>query len=224
MTKDTKDMSREELLAWARALGDSTDFDNYVKRVVRTECGYTPVVSRVSTLDLFLRLVHMSLGINTEVAEMCDREDTRDSAERCREELGDMMWYVAGACDVLEIDLASIMAQPSDVAVIPDSVDSAQLSLEITNVFENMCFGAGLFADQVKKATFYGKDFNQEKAVDGLRRVVESVQIFLHVHDVDFLSVLKDNIAKLAVRFPGKFTEEAALNRDLDAESEMITD
>lgn len=39
---------------------------------------------------------------------------------------------------------------------------------------------------------------------------------------LDFYQILTNNIEKLQIRYPEKFTEEAALNRDLDAEREVL--
>ena len=41
-------------------------------------------------------------------------------------------------------------------------------------------------------------------------------------HNIDFQQCLYKNIEKLKVRFPDKFTEEAALNRNLDAERKEL--
>jgi NTP pyrophosphatase (non-canonical NTP hydrolase) len=41
-------------------------------------------------------------------------------------------------------------------------------------------------------------------------------------YNLDFEKLLDINIAKLKVRFPDKFTEEQALNRDLDSERQVL--
>ena len=41
-------------------------------------------------------------------------------------------------------------------------------------------------------------------------------------YNLDFAKLLDNNIAKLKVRFPDKFTEEAALNRNLEEERKTL--
>jgi hypothetical protein len=48
------------------------------------------------------------------------------------------------------------------------------------------------------------------------------IAILLRELDLDFESLLQLNIDKLKARFPEKFTESHALNRDLDKERDIL--
>ena len=200
---------------------DTTPF-NYVERAVRTECPYPPVVERLSGEDGLkgARLLHMSLGISNEIGELHEATDIHEKSDKpkselllIREEIGDLCWYTAGVCDVMELQFIHIMkAEPFD----PESL--ADLDI----VFKQIAIGAGRIAEQVKKHVFYGKQFDHGVIVVGLGEVAEAAMSLALFYDLDFNKILVDNIAKLAARFPDKFTETDAVNRDKNAEYEAM--
>lgn len=200
---------------------------NYVERAICTECPYPPVVERLSGEDGFkgARLLHMSLGISNEIGEIYEAADACDKAHSStgplieaaslliREEIGDLCWYTAGACDVMGIKFIHIMkAEPFD----PESL------ADLDVVFKQLAIGAGMIAEQVKKHVFYGKQFDHGVIVVGLGEVAHSAMSLALFYDLDFNKILVDNIAKLATRFPDKFTEADAIDRDKDAEYEAM--
>lgn len=87
----------------------------YVKNAVRTESrDFTHIGMRLSSIKN-IRLLHAAMGLETEVGEFMDPlkkffyyGKELDSVNLA-EEIGDMMWYIAIACDTLEVDLQKIM-------------------------------------------------------------------------------------------------------------------
>lgn len=55
--------------------------------------------------------------------------------------------------------------------------------------------------------------------------VEENIAFYMficHIWNLDFYQLLTNNISKLMVRYPENFTNEAAINRNLDAEREQL--
>lgn len=78
------------------------------------------------------------------------------------------------------------------------------------------------FMDALKKHFIYGKPIDEVNLIEELGDVCWYIAIACKALGTDFESIQRINIEKLRRRFPGKFTEEAALNRDLDAERAVL--
>lgn len=77
---------------------------------------------------------------------------------------------------------------------------------------------SGELADAMKRNLAYGQDLdvvNLKEEVGDLMWYIINLCRFLNT---DLEDILDMNIAKLRVRYPEKFTEEAAINRDVDKE------
>lgn len=80
---------------------------------------FTPVFTRLKDVR-YIKLMHAAMGIGTEGGEF------QDAIKKCIfygkpidtvnlvEELGDIMWYIAIACDTLGVDLEEVMQKNSD--------------------------------------------------------------------------------------------------------------
>lgn len=89
--------------------------DQYVKNAIRTESqSYSEIASRLCEKES-IRLLHAAVGLQTEAGEFADplkkfvfygKEYDRTNLA---EELSDMMWYIAIACDELGVDLEQLM-------------------------------------------------------------------------------------------------------------------
>lgn len=90
-------------------------FEEYVKNVLKTEsCNFVKIRARLS-YDEDLRLLHSVLGLCTESGELVDSIKKHIFYNKdldlvnVEEELGDIMWYFAVACNVLGFNLSDIM-------------------------------------------------------------------------------------------------------------------
>jgi NTP pyrophosphatase (non-canonical NTP hydrolase) len=81
----------------------------------------------------------------------------------------------------------------------------------------------GEFADELKRHIFYGKELDKtnlkEEIGDGFWYDALALD---DLGEEELYIILEMVIAKLKKRFPEKFTEELALNRDLEAERETL--
>lgn len=81
---------------------------------------------------------------------------------------------------------------------------------------------AGELLDAFKRNIFYGKDLDVVNIKEEVGDIMWYVAILLRELDLDFHEILDLNIKKLRARFPDKFTEKDALNRDLDQERDIL--
>lgn len=162
----------------------------------------------------FARLSHAIHGFVTEAGELLEwsQNATYDNYDRVNltnliEELGDWCWYFAIYMDVCE--KSEIYSYRSELStrecIIQLNINSAQM------------------ANIGKRTWFYGKEFDFG-AMETL--VVEAFSLVRNImanHNMDIQDVLTRNINKLKARYPDKFSTENAINRDLDAEAEALT-
>lgn len=81
---------------------------------------------------------------------------------------------------------------------------------------------AGEFADQLKRHKFYGKSLDRTNLLEEVGDLLWYVALACNALDETIESVQEKNIGKLRVRFPDKFSEVDALDRDLDSERKSL--
>lgn len=85
-----------------------------------------------------------------------------------------------------------------------------------------MCTEAGEFIDQLKKHIFYGKPLDRVNLKEELGDLLYYIGVAMDELETDFDIEQRKNIAKLKARYGDKFSSEAAINRDLDKEREIL--
>lgn len=115
-------------------------------------------------------------------------------------------------------------------ALITESKDFEGISARISTT-ENIRMlhaGVGLatesgeILDQLKKAIFYGKPIDKVNLAEEIGDQMWYLAILADTLGVSFDEIQAKNIAKLKARYGAKFTEAAALNRDLDTERKIL--
>ena len=129
------------------------------------------------------------------------------------EELADTVWYCAGAETINKLPEMAVCFTEESIAIVEtiknQSITYIKESVEIRNSsIETECLGLILANKGAVDSTNRGAILAIVGICMGVREVLE----------IDFWQALTNNISKLQVRYPEKFTEEAALNRDLAAE------
>lgn len=81
---------------------------------------------------------------------------------------------------------------------------------------------AGEIQDQLKKAIFYGKTLDKVNLAEELGDLFWYMAVMADTLGVSFDDIQEKNIAKLKARYGAKFSEVAALNRDLDTERKIL--
>ena len=129
------------------------------------------------------------------------------------EELADTVWYCAGVETINKLPEMEMCFDGESLAIIETIKNQT-----ITYVKE----GVELRKSSIETECL-GVILANKRAVDSSSRgailaIVGICMGICEVLEIDFWQALTNNISKLQVRYPEKFTEEAALNRDLAAE------
>ena len=184
----------------------------YEKNVLVTEsCDFAAI--RTRTDDRMIRLLHSGLGMSSELAELEVALDKTDwDLVNISEESGDILWYIAVAVNALGFDhneISSFEVSKKEGYALRDSVNTT-------------VWAVGEFNDLLKKHLFYGRELNTDKLKQNLQQMCMAVSAICIYCDKTPGQTRETNIAKLKVRFKDKFTEAAALNRDLDTERKIL--
>ena len=145
-------------------------------------------------------LAHMALGIFSEHNELLSAAIKEDNIN-LGEELADKFWYISNYCTFRGYDLEYEWENRQDFKEKPD-----------LNQCDSYIYSLSELHDLVKKYLAYSKERNI------LRQILFYIDIYLDMNDVEIERILENNINKLKIRFPNKFTEENAINRDLVSE------
>lgn len=81
---------------------------------------------------------------------------------------------------------------------------------------------SGELLDAVKKHMFYGKKVDPVNIKEEIGDVLYYLGLIANHFDVSFEEAMETNVRKLKKRFPEGFTEEKAINRNLEAEMEVL--
>lgn len=161
------------------------------------------------TLDggIKLDLAHMVLGMNTEIVELREAIQNKDSVN-IQEELADFLWYFCNYKNFRGYSEYNYDEQEltSDFAIIYKLYD---------RVSE--------LQDLVKKFIAYNKEINTEVELFLLNEIYHCIlSIAYSSYNADIEEGLEKNIAKLKARYPEKFDENLAINRDLETERKIL--
>jgi NTP pyrophosphatase (non-canonical NTP hydrolase) len=179
--------------------------ENYRELAIRTECEYTEQL--LERAKGKVRLTHAAFGLGGEVAEL---RDAIASEERVNilEELGDFYWYLA------------IIENVCDTNFIFD--DGSVIEGTVTEMVDDLEFQICRFMDALKRAIFYGTELSN----DDLLFLGDDISLSLGNLCVKFESSVDEvraaNINKLKARYGDKFSEDRAVNRDLQNESNTL--
>lgn len=194
----------------------------------------TEYVAHVNRLDAtridpyFRRMHHALLGLMSEGGEIADavKKHVIYGADldlvNVAEEIGDLYWYLALMVDAMEADAEEIF----EYVIGPEEQEQAK-DLEISTVLASCSYKFGTIAqsifthlDEVATHEYPEIDGN---GVGALMEVAAwNLSAMAFVIGKTPQEIREANIAKLRKRFPEKFTSEAALNRDLSSERNVL--
>lgn len=101
----------------------------------------------------------------------------------------------------------------------------AKLDNSLTDIV-HMLFGmtteVGELTDVFKKFIAYGKEIDTVNVIEELGDILYYIASFCRIYGVSLTEVIARNMAKLETRYPEKFTEYHANNRNLDKEREQL--
>ena len=95
-------------------------------------------------------------------------------------------------------------------------------AIRLLHAAMGLCTEAGEFMDAIKKAIFYGKDIDLANLAEELGDSFWYAALALDEIGIPMETCFERNIAKLQLRYKGKFKETKAKNRDLAAERAVL--
>ena len=104
----------------------------------------------------------------------------------------------------------------------PDGIHLSTEQAEILHGVLGVVTEAGEIADVLKKHLIYGKTLDKVNLKEELGDVAWYVALLIRRLETSFEKIFDVNIEKLYVRYPEKFTEEAALIRNVVKERELL--
>lgn len=170
-----------------------------------------------------IRLLHAAMGICTEVGELFEflDKDTLDLTN-LKEEVGDAFWYCGIAVDELKLDLDSMVQAGQTKLTVDDELSSEAKRTKFFAVLAAATKDSSILLDLLKKSAFYGKPLDQDKFAEVLGDFVGSMMMALALGGFSVEEAMEVNIAKLRKRYGQKFTESAAITRNLEAERKIL--
>lgn len=178
---------------------------NYTELALRTES--KPTLEMRERLLANIRLEHAVLGIVTEAIELQDCMDDINLAEEC----GDLEWYLALIRDA--VGLAAVDEEDEDEM---DHYDN------INDNIKRIVGLAGEMADVIKGFIFYSDPKRFWKLQGHVSEMETCLLVIYGLCKTTRAAVREKNIAKLAKRYGDKFSDFLAVNRDLDAERQIL--
>jgi NTP pyrophosphatase (non-canonical NTP hydrolase) len=152
-------------------------------------------------------LLHMKLGVITEFGEFLDMIKKHIAYGKpldyvnLQEEIADIIWYLANEMRIQDISLNGVELITKHF-MFKENLD--KVSHDMSKILVTYIMNAGM----IRSASYFS-----------LISDLHMISAKLHL---DFYKGLENNINKLKIRFPEKFTQEHALNRDLDSERKEL--
>ena len=145
---------------------------------------------------------HMALGFTTEVGEL-DEAMQKNDLINAREEHGDTLWYFANTCTLYGLSFEKTIQTARDEKVLGE-------------------FKLHNLVDLFKRELAYKKEMNLISLQTELVLLAQSLMGVEEYFGFSLEDSLQRNIDKLFVRFPDKFNETNALERNLDVEYKVL--
>ena len=94
--------------------------------------------------------------------------------------------------------------------------------IDLVHAQLGICTESGEFADALKKYLIYGKKIDRANLIEELGDLTWYIALAINAIGSTWGEVFEVNIKKLAARYPEKFTEYHAINRDIEKERNII--
>jgi hypothetical protein len=201
-------------------IGNNMNPKQYETNVLITESvDFEAIKGRLD--NRMIRLLHAGLGLSSELAELAEATANLETDwVNLGEEIADLAWYVAVAVNTFGFDHNEISKYES---VVTTGMNFIKKDIfEFMEVLNRTVYDCGDFNDLLKKHIFYGRELNVEKIKACLEKICADMSALCYVSGYTIEDARKTNIDKLRARYGEKFTEAAALNRNLEVERSIL--
>jgi len=195
---------------------------SYINQAIRTESRDWDSIQFRLKNRMLLRLAHSALGLANEIGELQEAfsvierrrieggKISRGDWVPIQEEVGDLWWYTAIGFNVLGI---KTQIYPGNYSGL-----SYQLLADIVWVI-------GDIAGEIKAAVYYGREINLKPGGSLATSYIHLAKLLSELSLIvgsDWRKITEQNIRKLRQRYPRKFSEADANDRDLEAEDKAL--
>jgi len=142
----------------------------------------------------------MTSGIVTELNEILDIPPSNNYKQKLLDEMGDAFWYISNYCNLHNI----------------------VITLEPKNPEGSSLYWGCKLLDYDKKNLAYNKPYNREMQIEAVQQLTSNLVYKAISFSLTISEVLDKNIEKLRIRFPDKFDQNLAINKDDSKESEIF--
>lgn len=176
---------------------------------------YVPLAVRTEkVLPKIDRVIHGCMGLITEIGEVTTelkrmaiygKPLDNDRKKHILEEVGDVMWYVAIILDAVEADLPYVHLAPK-----------MEMPTGSEGKYEALALMLGVHCGRICQTT---QQWVMEESIDGydmpsfmasLTMLINGMYVLSLFCDSTVEQAMADNIAKLRIRFPDAYSNEAA--------------
>ncbi len=166
--------------------------------------------------NILLNSIHMTAGMVTEFGEMikCLKFAKTIDKVNLQEELADKLWYFVNYALFYKIDLNE------PVFAFKQGLNFEKEYEEYSNLraHDLVIIYATDLLDFDKKELAYKKQKNPSLIKETFINLFKSISDMFYTYGLDASKAMTNVIDKLKVRYPNKFTEQNANNRNLEAE------
>lgn len=156
--------------------------------------------------SLLLNSIHMTLGMGSETYDELLTATENNDPVNIAEEIADAQWYMVNYATLYGIELPEVLPYyPTD--------DSQEI-LYMTAVAK--------LQDMDKKELCYGKKADPEERKKQLFLALQFLEYGAETHGINAAEARQKVINKLRYRYPEKFSQEHAINRNTEAERRIL--
>lgn len=172
----------------------------------------------LSKLDTtLLDSVHMCLGFGSELEELSSAIIKKDIVN-IAEEVTDICWYISNYLNIWNLNSEFVIEGTENILPKEYIINWNQIDL----LFHDITVSISKLQDLDKKLLAYRKPVKLSirlEYIDSLIILIDDMFIEL---GLDAEQHMQNNIDKLRVRYPEKFSEDKAINRDLNSERKEL--
>jgi hypothetical protein len=165
-------------------------------------------------------IAHAIIGINTEIGELAAAIQGGDEIN-AGEEIGDILWYTAILESRTGFQVVVDSGDPGRLLYLDE--DNTKTILRLAYPTNNLIITGGQMLDILKKSLFYKGHLDLGGMQMLMREFGKEVGRLIDWMGLDVEVIRHQNIEKLRVRYPDKFTQDDAMFRDLDAERDTLS-
>ena len=187
------------------------NLETYIIESERTVSNNYPEIN--ARLQLCINEDHAADGLVTEIGELAEWLLYKKGRVNLKEEIGDTMWYIA--LFMRTVDFKIIGLPPAFKFWLTKYYVRWFKKESIILECISLC---AQIKDIYKKHKFYGKSVDKAQLINYLSQLYIKLSNLLYAYDINIEDVMELNITKLRNRFPNKFTNTDAINRNVENE------